>query len=141
VPKAGDRGRGPAREVGTVVDQSLVDSIHAVVFAVPGVDDFGVELDRVLRREVGEHHAVQRLLMKIHGVVVAAAIVASKTHTPATFDANGPPTSMTTRRFCWLSASTSNAVENFVNVGSLVLTSIAPPTPCPGPACTLAGPL
>ena len=59
----------------------------------------------------------------------------------AVFDVSGLLMSKDARRFCWLSTSTLKSSVAFRKLGILVVISIAPPTPAPGPACTLAGPL
>ena len=79
-PVAGNRSDGGAREVRSVVDEPLVDPIDAVVFAVTRVLEAARDQHGVLRRVLHEHRRKQRLLMKIHVVVVAAAVVAGETH-------------------------------------------------------------
>ena len=79
-PEARDRSHDTAGEIGAVVDECLIDPIDAVVFAVPGVLETAGDQDAVSRRDLGEHGGKQRLLMKIHVVVIAAAVVARETH-------------------------------------------------------------
>src|SRR6202040_661441 len=68
--------RGPTGEIRPMVDESLIDPVDAVVLAVTGVLEAARDQDGVLGREFSEHGGKQRLLMEVHIVVIAAAIVA-----------------------------------------------------------------
>ena len=74
--------RWSAGEVGAVVDKILVHAVDAVVLPVAGIGDVAVDRDLVVGGHVGDQGGIQRLLVEIHVVVVAAAVVAGEAHAP-----------------------------------------------------------
>jgi hypothetical protein len=73
-----DRTHRSPGQIRPIVDQSLVHPVNAIVLAVAGVGHIGADRDAVRRRHLGQNGDIQRLLVEIHVVVVAAAVVAGE---------------------------------------------------------------